>query len=122
MATEQKIDKFLSSLTIDAPLHHQTISELRDATHKISSEAEERFMYGGILAYYKGVVVCGYFARKNHISLEFAEGAELTDKWDALEGSGKKRRHIKLQPGESLAKNHVGSYLKQAFKNARSAK
>ena len=77
MTAEQKIDKFLLSLAVDAPLHHQTISELRDATRKICPEAEERFMYGGILAYDKGAAICGYFARKNHISLEFSDGARI---------------------------------------------
>jgi len=117
---KKKIDKFLSSLEQDAPFHHKIIRQLQGAVRKICPEAEERFMYGGIVVY-AGVPVCGYFARANHVTLELEGGVNLTDTWGVLEGKGKNRRHIKLRAGDSLAEKHVEAYLKQAFERARHA-
>ena len=38
----------------------------------------------------------GFFGHREHVSLEFKEGAFLADPSGVLEGRGKTRRHIKL--------------------------
>lgn len=118
MTTQEKIDHFLSSLAEDAPLQHQLISELRNTVRNICPEAEERFMYGGIVAY-AGRAVCGYFSRADHVTVELERGCDLSDSWGVLEGTGKNRRHIKLRSGDSLDGKHVRDYLEQAFERAR---
>ena len=40
--------------------------------------------------------IVGYFGHREHVSLEFKEGAFLADPSGVLEGRGKTRRHIKL--------------------------
>lgn len=39
----------------------------------------------------------GEVACKNHVSFEFKEGFKLQDSNSILEGTGKKRRHIKIK-------------------------
>lgn len=118
MTTQDKIDHFLSSLAEDAPFHHQIIGQLRSLVGNICPQAEERFMYGGIVVY-EGRAVCGYFSRAGHVTVELERGCDLSDTWGVLEGKGKNRRHIKLRAGNSLEDKHVGFYLEQAFERAR---
>ncbi|MEM7433385.1 MAG: DUF1801 domain-containing protein [Pseudomonadota bacterium] len=81
--------------------------------------AGSRPMYGGMIFERElgnhGTSVCGHFIYKQHVSLEFSNGAELKDPDSILEGKGKYRRHIKLRDLADIEEKNVREFLRQAF-------
>jgi hypothetical protein len=59
--------------------------------------------------------VGGIFAYKDHVSLEFSEGASFDDPDGVLEGKGKNRRHLKFTAVEDVKGKGVEGFLKQAL-------
>lgn len=59
--------------------------------------------------------VGGVFTYKDHVSVEFSNGALFDDPAGHLEGGGKMRRHLKLQTVEDVTEKNVESFLKQAL-------
>ncbi len=57
---------------------------------------------------------CGIFAYKDHVSLEFTNGAQLDDPEKVLEGGGKHRRHIKLASLADIVDKRCEDFLRQA--------
>ncbi|MDR2154724.1 MAG: DUF1801 domain-containing protein [Burkholderiaceae bacterium] len=74
----------------------------RDREHVLSPAITEEVKYGGLL-FSAAHPFCGVFAYARHVSLEFGNGASLPDKYKALEGAGKLRRHIKLTSPRDIA-------------------
>ena len=66
--------------------------------------------YGGIL-FSCGTQFCGVFAYKEHVSVEFGQGAKIKDSFGFLEGAGKGRRHIKLATPEDIRTKKLAEYL-----------
>ncbi|MFT5797195.1 MAG: hypothetical protein ACI84R_001252 [Candidatus Azotimanducaceae bacterium] len=59
--------------------------------------------------------VGGIFTYKDHVSLEFSQGASFDDPDGVLEGKGKNRRHLKFTSVEEIdAKGTIG-FLKLAL-------
>jgi len=81
-----------------------------------------RIMYGGTVYETQGgipsTMVCGVFIYKNHVSLEFTNGAILDDPDKQLAGKGKLRRHIKLNTSKDITEKNVAGFLKAAFAGA----
>lgn len=59
--------------------------------------------------------VGGIFTYKDHVSLEFSNGASLNDPNAILEGKGKNRRHLKLQSASDIAAKDAQSFLTQVL-------
>ncbi|WP_224817166.1 DUF1801 domain-containing protein [Hasllibacter sp. MH4015] len=59
--------------------------------------------------------VAGVFAYKDHVSVEFSEGADFDDPNGHLEGGGKRRRHVKLRDVDGVAGKDVRQFLAQAL-------
>lgn len=59
--------------------------------------------------------VGGIFSYKEHVSLEFSEGASFDDPNGHLEGKGKNRRHLKLTDVEQVGSKDAKKFLKQAL-------
>jgi|TARA_B110000908_G_scaffold151795_1_gene186876 hypothetical protein len=75
--------------------------------------------YGGeVLAPYPDddkKFVGGIFVYKDHVSLEFSQGASFDDPDGVLEGKGKNRRHLKFAVVEDVAGKDAIGFLKQAL-------
>ncbi|MGI9262135.1 MAG: DUF1801 domain-containing protein [Woeseiaceae bacterium] len=86
---------------------------------EICPGAGRRPMYGGIVfekeAGNNKTMVCGHFIYKNHVSLEFSNGYQLSDPDGVLEGNGKYRRHIKLTQLSDIEAKSVRAMIEQAF-------
>lgn len=97
----------------------QLTKEIDTIVEEVCPNAGRRPMYGGIVfeseAGNPKTMVCGHFVYKNHVSLEFANGYELRDPENVLEGKGKYRRHIKLTSLSALHEKSVRSMIEQAF-------
>ena len=61
--------------------------------------------------------VGGIFTYKDHVSLEFSEGAGFDDPNGHLEGKGKNRRHLKFRALEDVDTKDTKMFLKQALKS-----
>lgn len=59
--------------------------------------------------------VGGVFVYKDHVSVEFSNGATFDDAAGQLEGKGKARRHIKLRALGDIEGKDLAIYLRQAF-------
>ena len=79
----------------------------------------EEVKYGGIL-FSSGVQFCGVFAYKEHVSVEFGDGAKIKDEFGHLEGSGKGRRHVKLRSMADIESKRLSEYLPLALEAAKS--
>ncbi len=58
----------------------------------------------------------GYFIYTQHVSLEFTNGVLLLDRESILEGTGKRRRHIKLMDIQDLQAKRCRYFLEQVAK------
>ena len=59
--------------------------------------------------------VGGIYVYKDHVSLEFSQGASFDDPDARLEGKGKNRRHLKLMTVEDVMGKGAEEFLKQAL-------
>lgn len=59
--------------------------------------------------------VGGVFVYKDHVSVEFSQGAGLDDPGANLEGQGKARRHLKLRTLGDIDGKDLALYLRQVL-------
>ena len=59
--------------------------------------------------------VGGIYVYKDHVSLEFSQGASFDDSDGRLEGKGKGRRHLKLMMVEDVMGKDAEGFLKQTL-------
>lgn len=59
--------------------------------------------------------VGGVFIYKDHVSVEFSDGATFDDPGGHLEGKGKARRHLKLRTLADLDAKDLAGFLCQAL-------
>ena len=89
------------------------LEELREMIFTNFEETNERIMYGGIMfSSEKDEDWGGIFSYKNHVSFEFTEGFKLQNPNSILEGTGKKRRHIKIKSFADIAGKKVETFIK----------
>lgn len=56
---------------------------------------------------------------RKHVNVGFFNGAELADPKGLLEGSGKRMRHVKLFPGETVDGRALKALIKAAYRDAQ---
>lgn len=75
--------------------------------------------YGGEVfvpdAAHPKIFVGGVFVYKDHVSVEFSNGATLTDPGGSLEGKGKARRHVKLRVLADIEGKDLSGFLHQTL-------
>ena len=59
--------------------------------------------------------VGGIYVYKDHVSLEFSQGASFDDPDGRLEGKGKGRRHLKFATVEEVTRKDAEGFLRQAL-------
>ncbi|GAB5449666.1 DUF1801 domain-containing protein [Gymnodinialimonas sp.] len=59
--------------------------------------------------------VGGVFLYKDHVSVEFSQGATLDDPGGHLEGKGKARRHVKLHTLSDIDGKDLAAVLRQVL-------
>lgn len=110
----KRVQRLLEDIHVQREDLYALVSQLRALIVSVAPEATEGVKYGGLL-FSTQRPVCGVFAYKRHVSLEFSYGAELADPHHVLEGCGKYRRHIKLKGGRDIENKRVEDYLRRAF-------
>ncbi|WP_321429905.1 DUF1801 domain-containing protein [uncultured Methanolobus sp.] len=115
MEKNQRIDDFVNeALLVNGDLGEIIVS-LRKLVMGIYPQAEEEIKYGGLVFIIDERLFCGIFLRKNHVSVEFDNGAEMSDNEKKLEGTGKHRRHLKIRNYDDIIDKKVDFFLKQSF-------
>lgn len=107
---------FLAELKAHDREKYTIVATLRDLILNTNKAATEEIKYGGLL-YSDPKPYTGLFVSKNHVSMEFSEGAKLTDPRKILTGSGKYRRHLKFKTLDDINQTAITQLLKQAVKN-----
>lgn len=103
---------FLTQLKAHDTEKYKIVSTLRDLILKDKKTSEE-IKYSGLL-YSQEKPYAGLFVSKNHVSMEFSEGASFDDPKSALEGAGKHRRHLKFSDVDEITSSQIRGFLKQA--------
>lgn len=111
MNSSNQIDQFLEELSVVDFDKFQIISGLRNIVLQMFPKVTETFKYGGIL-FSLNEDFGGLFASKNHVSFEFSYGYKLTSN-AKLEGTGKYRRHIKVQYLDKVLEEDIRDLLRQ---------
>ena len=97
----------------------QVVQAVRKLVKATIKPLDEEVKYGGIL-FCSEIQFGGVFAYKEHVSVEFSQGARVTDEHGDLEGSGKGRRHIKLRNVGDIEAKRLEKYLLLALEAAKS--
>lgn len=94
--------------------------ELSEIILDVMPDAAMLDKYGGVIieriAGQPKTHCCGYFIYTQHVSLEFSNGVLLPDGDNILEGTGKRRRHIKLMDIQDLQTKRCRHFLEQVAK------
>jgi hypothetical protein len=118
--TTRSVDTLLQDIRLVSETNHEIIVAIRARVGKVFKPFAEEVKYGGIL-FASGVQFCGVFAYKAHVSVEFSDGAAITDPFGHLEGAGKGRRHVKLRSVADIQDKQLATYLSLALEASRRA-
>ncbi len=111
----QRIAGFMMDLQSTEAERYDMALKIRDMYFNVDPDVIENIKYGG-LNFSKGQkLIGGLFFYQSHASIEFSEGASLSDPDSVLEGKGKLRRHIKVTSYQDIQTKNVSSYVKEAL-------
>ncbi|HID67793.1 MAG TPA: DUF1801 domain-containing protein [Roseibacterium sp.] len=104
---------------MDEALSHSIVAAVKGLATSIAPNLQFHRKYGGEVfvpdAAHPNKFVGGVFAYKDHVSLEFSDGATLDDPSGHLEGKGKARRHLKLRSVHDIEAKDAVAYLRQTL-------
>lgn len=109
----ERVARWLDDLQMVNAERHALVQALRQSALAAGPGVTEEVKYGGLL-FSAAQPFCGVFAYTAHVSLEFGQGAAMSDPAGVLEGAGKGRRHIKFRTLQDLQRCDLGAYLMQA--------
>ena len=89
--------------------------KIRDIHFNCDPHISEDIKYGGLVFFKEKELVGGIFFYKEYISIEFSQGATLSDPNSVLEGKGKLRRHIKIRSQQDILTKNVTSYVQEVL-------
>lgn len=113
-SSNEKVNEFLIDIQTTFPDKSETLEKIRKIFFDENPEIKEDIKYGGIVFNVSGQLVGGIYIYKQHISIEFSNGAQFSDKDGLLEGKGKMRKHLKILENNNIKDKNVRFYIKQA--------
>ena len=90
--------------------------QVREFFFDADSSLSEDIKYGGLVFLQDKELHSGIFLYKEHMSIEFGNGTNLSDPISVLEGKGKSRRHIKIRSEQELQTKNVKTYINQSLR------
>ena len=115
MEANSRVNNFVQDLLFTDKDKGEILVSLRELVLKIAPNVREEIKYGGLVFVSGKRLFCGIFIRENHISVEFDRGAEMQDPDNFLEGSGRRRRHLKIFQKEDIKNKKTEYYIRQSF-------
>lgn len=117
---QKSVDALLADIRLVSDEHHKIVQAVRSLAKKLVHPLTEEVKYGGIL-FSSDVQFGGVFAYKDHVTVEFSRGAGIEDTLGHLEGTGKLRRHLKLQSLGDIEARQLAHFVPLALDAARRA-
>lgn len=114
------VEALLEDIRLLGEEQFQIVQAVRALMKKTIRPLSEEVKYGGIL-FASGTHFGGVFAYKEHVSVEFGQGATIKDPEGFLEGGGKGRRHIKLRSVGDISVKKLAKYVPLALEATKSA-
>lgn len=108
--SDPRIDAYIEGA---APFAQPILRELRARVHAACPQVEETLKWGMPSFVYRGRILCGMAAFKQHASFSFWQGAQVVGAERAGEGMGQFGRLSKL--GDLPGKRDMGAQLKRAM-------
>jgi len=109
-----RVNTFMQDLQLKSPDTFELVDSIRKIFLSKNQLLDEDIKYGGLVFNVDKALIGGIFSYKNHISIEFSEGADFTDPSGFLEGKGKRRRHIKIVSQDDIKAKTVSLFVAQA--------
>ena len=106
------VDEFVKTKVL--PEYRDIVSMLRELMHEMAPDAKEVISYG-IPAYKRKRILAVISPTKKDITFAFSRGAEFEDKYVLLEGVGKVSKHVKIKNMDTVNKEALKYYIKQAL-------
>lgn len=110
------VNKFLEDLRFISPERCDLVRAIQKVFNQSDPNVTEGVKYGGLTFSTSRGLVGGIFSYKEHVSIEFSDGADFPDPGGVLEGGGKRRRHIKLRSLNDINDKSVVTYVREALK------
>ena len=114
-SSNDKVNDFLVDIKSTFPDNAKIVEKIRAFFLKGNNKIEEDIKYGGIVFNISGKLIGGIYLYKDHISIEFSNGADFSDPKGHLEGKGKLRRHLKIIENNDIKNKNISIYIKQAI-------
>jgi hypothetical protein len=112
-----KVNRFMDDLQSISLGKLEMIESIRKIFLGANKELTEDIKYGGLVFNLSNTLIGGIFPYKEHISIEFSNGAEFPDPSGLLEGKGKKRRHLKIVEKQDIDAKNVEVFVAESVKN-----
>lgn len=111
-----KVNEFLEDLRLVSPERYELVCAIQKLFNQADPNVTGGVKYGGLTFSTSKGLVGGIFSYKEHVSIEFSDGADFPDPGGVLEGGGKRRRHIKLRSLNDINNKSVVTYVREALK------
>lgn len=109
--TNSDTQQWLDSL----PENQQSLLlRLREMVRASHDDIVEEFKWSRPCYSINGELFCYLHAAKNHVTIGFHKGVELSDPQQLLEGEGKGMRHIKVRSADDVHEKAIGELIRQA--------
>lgn len=107
------IDDYIATRT---PFAKEVLALFRDLIHKADQNIIEDWKWNAPV-FHKNELVCGFAAFQKHVSINFFNGANMSDQHRLFSGdcSAKNTRTIKFSAVSEIDKNQLLDYFKEAF-------
>ncbi len=105
------VDEFVQTKVL--PQYRETAEMLRRLMRETVPNAAESISYG-IPAYRLKRIIAVINPNKEGITFSFSRGAQFEDKYGLLRGVGKSSKHVKLKGPDSVSREALVYYIKQA--------
>jgi hypothetical protein len=106
------VDEFVQSKVL--PELQPVVAMLRELMLEMAPEATEQISYG-IPMYKARKIVAPINPTKKDITFGFSHGGEFEDKFNMLQGKGKVSKHVKIKNLQSVNKDALRYYIRQAL-------
>lgn len=117
ISTSDKVNDFLSDIQSISSEQFDMVIAIRDIFFRANEELVESIKYGGLVFNVSDALIGGIYSYKEHVSIEFSNGADFIDNDSILEGGGKKRRHLKIYENDDIFQKNVEHFVSQAVNN-----
>jgi hypothetical protein len=116
ISDNEKVNKFLDDLQSISSNKLELIETIRKIFLNANGDLTEDIKYGGLVFNLSNTLIGGIYLYKEHISIEFSNGADFPDLSGLLEGKGKKRRHLKIVEKQDIDTKNVNVFVAEAVK------